>query len=164
VKSAGQLKGTNTNDNAVTGYVGEYIENNRSTDTPAITSNTWTSIDTGNATFNDTNEVGITLTPGDWDIAGHATFTRTGVVTVTRLGLLIGTAKGTSTTGSNASKQGYAAFGTSLITNGNDATTNTGVFRVSISATTTYYLKAIVVWSGGTSVTAVGNIYARRVR
>lgn len=164
VKSAGQLLGTNTNDSAATGYVGEYKENNRSSSTPAITSNTYTSIDSGNSTFNDGAETGITLTAGDWDITGLATFTTSGAVTVTSVVLFIGTATGTGTTGADASKQGFAINQTSCIATSSTLTANTGTYRVSLNATTTYYLKTRVIYSGGTNVTAVGCIRARRIR
>jgi hypothetical protein len=162
VKSAGQLLGTNTNDSAATGYVGEYVENNRSSFTPAITSNTYTSIDTGNVTFNDAAETGITLTAGDWDIQGTAYFETTGAVLMTSVILFIGTAKGTSTTGQDMSKN--ATQSELAYASGADIALQTPTFRVSISASTTYYLKARVVHSGGTNVTAKGCIRARRVR
>lgn len=64
VKSAGQLLGTNTNDSATAGYVGEIIESTNGT--------TATTYSTGNV-----NQAfgPITLTPGHWrvDMSVHAT-------------------------------------------------------------------------------------------
>jgi hypothetical protein len=162
VKSAGQLLGTNTNDSAATGYVGEYVANTRSSASPAITSATYCSIDSGNATFNDNAETGITLTAGDWDIQGTAYFTTTGAVAMTYLILFIGTQKGTNTSGLVVYENYYERQLT--WPNGADETAMTPTWRVSISATTTYYLKCRVTWTGGTSVTAQGTIRARRVR
>lgn len=161
VKSAGQLLGTNTNDSAATGYVGEYFENNR-TSTIAVTSATYFSIDTGNSTFNDGNEVGITLTPGDWDISGSAYFDASTNAVITQPILFIGTAKGTSTTGQSVTKN-FTELNVSFATSG-DVAISTPVWRVSISSSTTYYLKARCNHTGGTGVTAIGNIRARRVR
>lgn len=161
VKSAGQLLGTNTNDSAATGYVGEYVENNR-TSTIAVTSATYFSVDTGNSTFNDGNEVGITLTPGDWDISGSVYFDATTSAVITQPIVFIGTGKGTSTTGINTTKN-MTELNVSFATSG-DVAISTPVWRVSLSASTTYYLKARCSHTGGTGVNATGVIRARRMR
>ncbi len=160
----GQLigKGTATNDSAAAGYIGEYFENVRSTNSPSITSATVCSVDSGNSTFNDNGETGIALTAGDWDILGTVTFTYGGATITTNVQIWIGTGKGTSATGSVASQNT-----TELITTfsaGAGLTLITPVWRVSISSPTTYYLKAYTVHASGTGVTAIGSIRARRIR
>lgn len=57
VASAGQLKGTNTDDNAATGYVGEHVE---------FLITTTTALTAASGTFEDVG--GITLSAGDWDV------------------------------------------------------------------------------------------------
>lgn len=59
VQRAGQLLGTNTDDNASTGYVGEYLE--------AIAAANFTL-----AGGSDETVASITLTAGDWDVQGSA--------------------------------------------------------------------------------------------
>lgn len=159
VKSAGQLLGTNTNDNAASGFVGEYVSNTRSS-TIALTTATWCSIDSGNSTFNDGNETGISLTAGDWDIDGVVSIQVGGAGTSNDLLVGLGTAKGTSTTNlSVPTTQWEINFTTT--TNGWGSFTMPRV-RVSISSTTVYYLKAQAGFTG--TATGRGYIQARRVR
>jgi hypothetical protein len=161
---SGQLigMGTATNDSAAAGYIGEFKQNKRTSATPAITTTTYVSIDTGNVVENDSGETGISLTAGDWDISGTAKFTTTGSVSITSLILFIGTAKNNSSTGLDENEN---YFESQLpFTSGGEQTAMTPTWRVSISSTTTYYLKCRVIHSGGTSVTATGSIRARRVR
>ncbi len=152
--------GTATNDSAAAGYIGEYKENNRSSASPNITSATDSSLDKDNVTFNDGNETGISLTAGDWEIRGNCFFTPTGTSTVTRLQCYIGTAKGNNGAGANNSKN-FAYWQGSLIDSQIALVTPT--WRVSLTSTTIYYLKAATFFTGG-SVSAVGNISARRMR
>jgi len=158
VSSAGQLLGTNTNDNAAAGYVGQFIENARTTATPTITSSTYTSIDSGNVTFNDNNETGITLTAGDWDISAVVNFQPV-AATASNFIVFVGTAKGTGTTGSlayaNTVHTNYSTSGQTVLT--------VPTWRVSLTSSTTYYLKARATYTG-TAVNAVGSLRARRFR
>lgn len=151
-------KGTTTNDSAASGIVGEYLENVRSTSTPNFTSGTVGSIDSGNTTFNDTNETGITLTAGDWDVSATAVFIGS-TTTISGFQVGIGTAKGNDSAGYNDTN--------SIYWDGIAATSRVAaslpVIRKSISSTTTYYLKGFVTFTGG-SVAARGHISARRVR
>jgi hypothetical protein len=159
--SANGLKGVATNSTASAGYVGEYIENYRSTSTANITSAVYTSVDTGNTSFNDGNEVGITLTPGDWDITGLVWFICTGGAAITDQIAGIGTGKGTSSTG--------LVLGLNAIENNVNMLANAYVsinlptWRVLISTTTTYYLKAQCSFASGT-VACRGILRARRMR
>lgn len=155
------VRGTATNDSATAGYVGEYKENVRSSATPNFSSNTTCSVDSGNVTLNDTNEVGITLTPGDWDIQGVVNFNGAAGTTASDLSIWIGTAKGTSATG----EVDYANYNRNLQAWSAPvrATLVTPVWRVSIASSTTYYLKALATFAVST-LSAIGSIRARRVR
>jgi hypothetical protein len=170
VKNAGQLLGTNTNDSAATGYVGEYLENVRSSALSVETSSggVFTGSVDVNATFGTnttTGETGITLTAGDWDIGGVVRFELGGGApdTLSSASAWIGTAIGTSTTGRDLNRntnQLAATFAAS-----NDISLVLPTFRVSITATTTYYLKAIASFTHGTgTVQLFGSIRARRMR
>ncbi len=161
VKSAGQLLGTNTNDVAAAGYVGEYVENVRSSASPNITTNTYCSIDSGNATFNDGAEVGISLTAGDWDISANAVFTGAASDLPTQVETFIGTAVGASATGQDIARA-YQGVNVAVAAGGLYSEV-LSKYRVSISVTTVYYLKCRVVHTVGT-VSAKGCISARRVR
>ncbi len=163
-------KGTATNDAAAAGYIGEYFENNRASAMPNITSNVYFSLDTSCTTFagcsggaGSPQETGITLTAGDWDISGHAQFQTTGAVLISETDLYIGTGTGTNvSTGVDTSKAGSELLLT--YTAGADPSVDTGTYRVSLSGTTTYYLKARCVFASGTSTSAIGNLRARRIR
>jgi hypothetical protein len=138
------IHGTNTNDNASSGFVGQYIENTV-TNQAAPTSATWSDV------------TSITLTAGDWDISLMCNINAGTSATNVNFG--IGTASGTSTTGLISGVNSWALSG---IVSG----VVTGVvppYRVSISSSTTYYLKANVTYTGGGS-TCSGRISARRVR
>lgn len=156
------ISGTATNDSASAGDVGEYMENARTSATPAITTNTWCSIDSGNVTLNDGAETGISLTAGDWDVSASIYVITTGAVSITRFEAFIGTAKGTTTTGQDTTRN-YVDYATTL-TSGADVTITLPMYRVSISSTTPHYLKFRAQHSGGTSLTCQGIISARRVR
>lgn len=148
VKSAGQLKGTNTNDSAATGYVGEYIESVESTGTAAAATSTWKEIKS------------ITLTPGDWDVTiiGHHDYNGATLTGLPRFGL--STASASSTGMVTGSSIAYIPISNSSDIGG---TTSLPNMRKSITATTTYYFNALSVYSAG-SPTWHGIISARRVR
>lgn len=103
-----------------------------------------------------TDEESISLPPGEWEITGSMGFyvpTSPGQV---RCG--IGTESGTSTAGL---EEGLNY----MIINATWATTDLAVpaHRVVLTATTTYYLKGMINFGGGTPQTA-GRINARRLR
>jgi len=128
----GIITGTNTNDNAAAGKVGEYIESVGS----------FASFTTG--TFTDATS--ISLTAGDWDISAVGMYSKNGAtfaVSAFDIELGIGTASGTSVTGT--------VFGSNYVNNDSILSANfdqIGLaippWRASISATTTYYLKAYI--------------------
>lgn len=143
----GIVAGTNTNNSAAAGFVGEYIE--------SIASSTAfpTSTQFGDLTS-------ITLSAGDWDVTGivQASFVA-GVITEWSMG--ISTTSGNSsaglTTGSNAL--------TSLVgpTAANNEPAVVPVWRVSLSGSTVHYLKYKASYNL-TAPQAVGRLSARRVR
>jgi hypothetical protein len=141
------ISGTDTNDSASSGYVGQYAE----------------SI-VANVNFPATDAYGdltsIALTAGDWDVVGIATQIINGA-TITYFDIGISTTSGNSGTGlivgsnkctSPGSRDTYA-----------DVTNSIPTYRVSVASTTTMYLKFR---SGFTVATpkASGRISARRVR
>lgn len=149
VKSAGQLLGTNTNDSAATGYVGEYVSTANSSAQNFPTTAQWG--DAGS----------ISLTAGDWDIT-------------VQFELRLGTASGlgaeieygvSSTSGNSATglTRGTNHFSTFSPTASANSCVTIAAFRASVSSTTTYYGKLRASYSSGTPQW-VGIISARRVR
>lgn len=153
--SASGVPGNTTGSAIASGYVGEYIANNRSSNSPNFANNTWCSVDTGNSTLNDGAETGITLGAGIWDISGMVFITPS--ATVTLVAASYGTGKGTSVTG-QVQSQNYVQI---TSTSGNTSLA-IPTWRVNISSSTTYYLKAFASFSSGT-VNAIGIIRATRI-
>lgn len=138
--------GTNTNDAAAAGYVGEYIESVvASVSAPASTQ------------YGDLTS--ITLTAGDWEIGCNIECSLNGA-TIT--GPIVG-GIGTST-GNNGA--GLVSGSTSFQIAGPAASNVAAAIvpvRKSIAGSTTYYLKMYATYSAGTP-TFFGRISARRVR
>ena len=141
------IAGTNTNDSAAAGYVGEYISNTCSS----------LAFPTSGAYGDATN---ISLTAGDWDLTVVGQMQANGA-TVVHWYLGASTTTGNSATG--------LVTGDSLVSaiTPPNATANAAAslpnIRVSIASTTTYYLK----YQGNFSVATPqlwGRISARRVR
>lgn len=152
----GQLvgKGIATTGNAAAGYIGEIISSSVSN----------TNVGT-NATFYDITS--ITLTAGDWDISALCTWRpNTGVFSAGHMGFELGiaTASGTSTTGMSLDAN-------EVIMDFPDSTKfSYGIgmsvpsWRVSISTSTTYYLKGYIDNYTSGNPQNSGRISARRVR
>jgi len=134
--------GTNTNDNATAGYVGEFVSSvvakasavSLSTNTPA-------------------NVTSISLTAGDWDVEGNVFFNASG-------GAITAEAVWSSATSASTPDQS--------LYNGSDLTTAATGFsipkaRYSLASTTPVYLSCTTTFAAGTA-TACGGIYARRIR
>lgn len=138
------LKGTTTNDNAATGYIGEYVSS---------TVASGSAITLTNATA--ANVTSLSLTAGDWDVSGVITFN--GAVTGSY------STAGISTT--SAAHQAYPNSVDSpyLPTAAANASTVVPAIRISVASTTTVYLVALEAFSAGTAK-AYGFISARRVR
>lgn len=137
------ITGVTTNSNAAAGIVGEYVSG--AAGPVSLTTSTGA------------NVTSVSLTAGDWDVSASclhaisvaATYVRCTIATTT------GTVSNTSD-GSSALIQMTAATELGTII-------NTGVVRVSLASTTTYYLNADASFSSGT-VTATGTLRARRIR
>ena len=148
--SAG-LTCTATNDSASAGQLGEYISSSvLSGSAVALTSP------------NTSNITSISLTAGDWDVRAVGWFTSGGAATPSSMFVGISTTSATlPTAGAECNEAGFHnqsalpanAFGGYQV----------GPMRLSLSGTTTVYLVANSLFSGGT-LSAYGFIGARRVR
>lgn len=146
------LQGTNTNDNAAAGYVGEYISS-------SVVAGSAVSLTTGNAA----NVTSISLTAGDWDVVANAAFAVSGTTNYT---ILEGSINTTSATlgDSNDPSAPLVRFVRDAGTPGTqDPSFAVPRARIVISATTTVYLVARSTFSAST-VGGYGFISARRVR
>ncbi len=139
--------GTNTNDSAAAGYVGEYILSQNTAGT-SLTQNVVTNI------------TSITLSAGDWDVSGNVnlTYTTTNSTTFTLQGGI------TTTSATLGALDTYSQF----VVHAGNAATQTQIFaspevRLSLSTSTIVYLIGFA--NGGlSSITGRGTIRARRVR
>lgn len=144
------IVGTTTNDNAAAGSVGEYISS-----TVAIGS----AVSLVNATSKTITS--ISLTAGDWDVHGNIGFIAAGGTTIGAIAAAISATDNTLPTAPNG-----GSYNTIVATLAAGITTNvipTGMTRISLASTTTYYLVANSSFSVST-MTAFGFIGARRVR
>lgn len=141
------IHGTNTNDAAASGYVGEYIE--------SVVANVSfpAALDWGDLTS-------ISLTAGDWDVSSVGLATVGSAVAMTIWNAGISTTSGNSATGLvfGSNRVEYAAPITGQNTSGGIST-----YRISLSSTTTVYYKMLQSSSSGTP-TLYGRLSARRVR
>lgn len=148
----GGIVGTNTNNNAQAGSVGEYIPS----DVPVGTAVTLVSGTSSNITS-------ISLSPGDWDVWGSIALNSpasNAVPTLTR-----GWISTTSATQPTALENNGALFSQLLsgVTLTADVIYPVGSMRLSLATTTTVYLTARVIWTTG-GIGAYGYIAARRRR
>lgn len=140
--------GTQTNDNALGGYVGQ------STMSVVTTPVNFT----GSGTFSDLTS--LILTPGDWDVSACIDQVANGA-TITEVRMAITSTSGNSTTGMNAGDN--LSSGSPAVNAVRTSTICIPSFRISLSAVTQYYLKFESSYSSATPQ-AVGRISARRVR
>lgn len=139
------IVGTNTNNNANAGSVGEFV-------TASATAVSMTSGTPANVTS-------ISLTAGDWDVVGNMFFLP---AATTVIGLVIGcinTTTGTIQAGSTGFTSQFSTAGAANVA----ASCPAPKQRISLSATTTVFLVGQVNFTISTC-TASGNIQARRVR
>ena len=131
---------------APAGYVGQVIE---SIVAPASA----VSLTSGTAA----NVTSISLTAGDWEVSASVPF----VTSAATMSVAEASISSTSATHTATGQEGFAG----PIPTSSTTTSSAGVpaRRITISATTTYYLVASATWSG-TSCKAYGMIHARRVR
>jgi hypothetical protein len=143
-------KGTTTNNSAASGYIGEYIES-----VVGVISAP-TSTQYGDLTS-------ISLTAGDWDVTAVTMFNSNGA-TWSACGNGISVTSGNSGTGlvlgSNRLGSNFASSSTTPIAQSSVIPS----YRMSLSSTTTVYLKFTATYSAGTPQTYGGRISARRVR
>jgi hypothetical protein len=155
--SAAGLKGNavtvQTANSYPTGVVGEYLERNATGNTSLTSS-----------TIQDVDGTGITLTAGTWDITGVITYTSGASTSISLLSAWVGTASGSSTSGKDVNRN-YAQFNyvsTGTVIGGQFETLTLPVWRVSISANTSYFLKTNNTFTAST-LTANGTLRATRV-
>jgi hypothetical protein len=145
------IVGTTTNDNADAGNVGQHVSSNATINQNLAASTAWKDM------------TSISLTAGDWDVTVMGILNNNGA-TWTRLDLATSSSAGDTSVGlTDGSNNIFKTFGSSSTTPGYDSLT-IAAFRVSLSATTTYYLKARATYSAGTPQLYAGRISARRVR
>jgi len=137
------VHGTGTNDSAPSGYVGEYVTGSSSA--AAITSNILS------------NATSISLTAGDWDVSGVASFVAASGTIVSSI--LVGISTTSATLGAFGS---FTQIQASFIASSNNYITSP-VCRISLGTTTTVYLVASAAFTTST-MTAGGFIRARRTR
>ncbi len=142
------ITGTNTNDDAAAGRVGEYIES-------VIASGSAVGLTSGASA----NVTSISLTAGDWDVSGNVIFLTAAGTSVTQVQGSISSTSATSDV-TSLQKIAMAAFVPGAVS-GFACTPNT--VRKSLASTTTIYLVANSVFTISTN-SAYGVISARRVR
>jgi hypothetical protein len=143
--------GTNTNDSAAAGFVGEFLSTQ-------VTSGV--SLSTGTAA----NIGTLSLTAGDWDVSGTVVFTPNASTTVSSLAAGVSPTSATLPTPTQINTGlGTMSQQPQTFTTGAQAVLSGSTIRVSISATTSYYLVAQSTFATST-MTATGIIGARRRR
>jgi hypothetical protein len=140
-----QVAGTNTNDSAAAGYVGEYVT--ATAGATALTSTVSAQV------------TSIALTAGDWDVEGTVLFLAAGTTVVTAL--TVGLATATVTFGSQGTFGRTDMYGISMT--GLNISMFTGRVRISLAAPGTAYLNVLAAFTTST-MTKQGQIQARRVR
>jgi len=153
VTSAGQLLGTNTNDTANAGNVGELLQSKvLVASATALTTNTAKDVTT------------ITLTAGDWDVWGWVGITGTTAVIdilTASLSTTLNTLSGADTGGNTQIVQSSAIIDPNIV----DVIVATPMLPVTVAngATTTYHLVTRARFGSGTA-SAYGWLQARRRR
>lgn len=147
----GQYLGTATNNNATAGNIGEFVVSAVEVGSPVAFT-----------TVTNTNVTSISLTAGDWDITGQFGMIGTGSTTVTQSIASISTTSATPAT--NSSDQvGQLYYGSAIFGTGNPVSMVVPHRRLSLSATTTVYLVALVQF-GTSTLSGFGKVEARRAR
>jgi hypothetical protein len=144
------IRGTAAADAAAAGFVGESVPG---------TVSTFTNVGAG-GTFTDLTS--ISLTAGDWDVAGFIGYSSNGG-TWSGGQIGISTTSGNSTAGLTLGLNRFQFGHASSSATPTDANLSIPSYRISLAATTTVYLKQRVDYSAGTPQT-IGSLTARRVR
>lgn len=151
----GQFPGTNTNDNASAGNIGEIVYS-EVVDTSAVSVSSETA----------TTITSITVTAGDWDVYATGRFTGN---TSTTVNYLLACISNTTNTldASPVSSLSAIKYATETIFNPLNGNVGPGVsvgpVRVSVSGSTTLYL-VVQTQHGVSTLSGFGFIYARRAR
>jgi hypothetical protein len=140
------IAGTATNDSASAGVVGEYVSS-------LIAVGSAVSLTTATAA----NVTSISLTAGDWDVAGVVNFSETTATVSARTAGISTTSATLPTDGS----EGYCGVQSTVTSETNSIALTRK--RITISGTTTVYLVGQATFSAGTAA-GFGTINARRVR
>lgn len=142
------IKGTNTNDNAAAGNIGESVSS-------VIPSTAAVSLTSGSF-YNITS---VLLAAGDWDVSGNIQFVPAASTSITTLA---GAVSSTSATFHPYNK--FITRSSAFVPgNGQVMVNSISTFRISIGSDTTFYLVAYADFTAST-LTAYGQIYARRAR
>jgi hypothetical protein len=173
VASAGQLLGTNTDDNAAAGKVGEMklIQTNNYTTPIQLTSTT--ACNAGAATCPSTGGTqSTTLTPGDWSCMAMGAFTAGGTTTVTRYRTAVSDASATMPTLAVIANSGGSGrviieqVGSIVMASGDTISNVIPPFQVQVSqatATLPLYLVTQATFTGST-LSTFGSLECRRMR
>lgn len=151
------IRGTTTNDNAATGFVGEYVVG-------SLARSSRDGLVTGTAE----DEASISLTAGHWKIGAVAGFLPTAGTTITQLNVATSTTTGTMPSVnqiaiSDSSGNMRTTFSQASANNvGLDVSLQVPDHDVKLTATTSFYLVVSATFSG--TLQAWGQIYAWRVR
>lgn len=143
--------GTTTNNNAQTGYIGEYVSSEVQ-DVASEGSNKYTTITT------------ISLTPGDWDVTANTMFLRAGAsFSNTELSSCI-TLYDSASSGCALSGIEFGDYNAVVPTSFSYFSFRTGPERFSIATSTTVRLEGYMTTYGSGTPTYRGQLRARRVR
>jgi hypothetical protein len=143
---SGPTQGTSTNDSAAAGQVGESVRSNNSTGLVSSADSVWT------------NLVSISLTAGDWDVTGLLDVSEAAATTWVQGAISVNS--GTTTTDHVHGDNYLSSNGIGAVGNGTVLTIS--AYRLSLSSTTTVYLKFFA--NGAGNKTIYGRLSARRVR
>lgn len=150
--SSHAIDGTNTNDDAAAGRLGEYLSA-FATSSVAVTNNTAANI------------TSKSLTAGDWLV--YVTLTAVGQAATVLTDLVAGISATSATLPSGASNRINTDRTDSMVPgrtmSGSFASVTVGPHRVSVASTTTYYAVVNALFSAGT-LEVYGTIAARRIR
>lgn len=150
IRSTGtSLKGTNTNDNAATGWVGEYLVTSNGSVTNFPTSNQYG--DAGS----------LSLTAGDWDLTFQL-YGDIGTATWSRITAGISTTSGNVSPGGAGDNSLDSLWANSALTP-LDTCLTIANYRALINSTTTYYAKVLSTYTAGTP-RYIFRFSARRIR
>lgn len=143
------IQGTSTNDNAFTGYVGEYIS-------ASVLSGAAVSLSTGV----NSNIAIIPLTPGDYDVSCVGYMLPNAATTTSYFQIGISTTSATFTT---AGSENNNSFINHALAAGEAISLNCGQSRIKVATTSNVYLVATATFAVNT-LSIYGFIGARRVR